>query len=94
MVLIWRKFLPNSLVCQEKQSSTDCIIGHGTSHVTLSPDGAANLVGSNTVNPGGLQNFRLGVNRNTDSLFAMDMGNVKIYTDSTVSIDDLLAAAD
>lgn len=49
------------------------------------------LVGSNTTNPGGLQNFRLGTNRNTDSLFRMDMANVQIYNDSTVSLGDLYA---
>lgn len=50
---------------------------------------APELVGSGTINPGGLQNFRLGVNRNNDSLYAMEMANVKIYDDANVSLTDL-----
>ena len=46
-------------------------------------------VGTNPNNPGGLQNFRLGVNRNTDSLYRFEMANVKIYDDVTVSLTDL-----
>ena len=50
------------------------------------------LVGSQGRNPGGLNFFRLGVNRNTDSLFRFDMANVKIYDDSTQSrVSTLLA---
>lgn len=47
------------------------------------------LLGSNDLNPGGLQWFRLGVNRNSDSLYAMEMANVKIYDDIEVSLSDL-----
>ncbi|MGB0775451.1 MAG: LamG-like jellyroll fold domain-containing protein, partial [Akkermansiaceae bacterium] len=41
--------------------------------------------------PGGLQNFRLGANRGDDSFFRMDMANVKIYDDASVSLNTLLA---
>lgn len=47
------------------------------------------LVGTTAVNPGGLQQFRLGVNRNTDSFYEMEMANIKIYNDSTVSLTTL-----
>ncbi|NWK55064.1 PEP-CTERM sorting domain-containing protein [Verrucomicrobiaceae bacterium N1E253] len=41
--------------------------------------------------PGGLQQFRLGVNRGDDSFLRMDMANVKIYDDASISLDTLLA---
>ncbi|NWK55420.1 PEP-CTERM sorting domain-containing protein [Verrucomicrobiaceae bacterium N1E253] len=49
------------------------------------------LVMNQNSNPGGLNEFRLGVNRNSDSLFAMDMANVKIYNDASVDLSSLLA---
>lgn len=52
--------------------------------------GSANHVGTVATNPGGLQFFRLGTNRNTDSLFEMDMANVKIYN-SVEDVNSLLA---
>ncbi|MDF1714193.1 MAG: hypothetical protein P1U90_18295 [Akkermansiaceae bacterium] len=55
----------------------------GTESTPLQSLGTANL------NPGGLQWFRLGVNRNSDSLYAMEMANVKIYDDVDVSLTDL-----
>lgn len=47
------------------------------------------LIGSTAVNPGGLQWFRLGVNRNSDNLYNMEMANVKIYNDANISLVDL-----
>jgi hypothetical protein len=55
----------------------------GTESTPLQSLGTANL------NPGGLQWFRLGVNRNSDSLYAMEMANVKIYDDVNVSLTAL-----
>ena len=52
-------------------------------------EGSLTSVGSTALNPGGLQFFRLGVNRNTDSLYRMEMANVKIYTDAQISLDAL-----
>lgn len=46
-------------------------------------------LGSTDLNPGGLQWFRLGVNRNTDNLYEMEMANIKIYNDADVSLIDL-----
>ena len=54
-----------------------------------SEDDALELVGSGALNPGGLQNFRLGINRNNDSLYAMEMANVKIYDDAGISLTTL-----
>ncbi|BDS08990.1 hypothetical protein NT6N_40300 [Oceaniferula spumae] len=53
--------------------------------------GGPNSLGTNDDNPGGLQNFRLGTNRNTDSFFRMDMSNVKIYDDADTPIATLFA---
>lgn len=50
-----------------------------------------NSLGTNDDNPGGLQNFRLGTNRNDDSLFRMDMANVKVYNDANATIASLFA---
>ncbi len=62
----------------------------GGAELWLGSDGnALELVGSSAINPGGLQWFRLGVNRNSDSLYAMEMANVKIYDDAGVSLTDL-----
>ncbi|SHK04827.1 PEP-CTERM protein-sorting domain-containing protein [Rubritalea squalenifaciens DSM 18772] len=69
-----------------RKTSTDLEL-----YITEQGAGTANLASSVAGSPGGLQYFRLGANRNTDSLFRMDMANVKIYTDDDVSIDSLLA---
>lgn len=42
-------------------------------------------------NPGGLQNFRVGVNRNTSQSFAGFIDNIQIYDDSTQSASALFA---
>lgn len=54
-----------------------------------SEDAPLQSLGTGNLNPGGLQWFRLGVNRNSDSLYAMEMANVKIYDDVNVSLVDL-----
>lgn len=54
-----------------------------------SEDTELQLLGQVPVNPGGLQWFRLGINRNSDSLYAMEMANVKIYDDAQVSLLEL-----
>ena len=46
-------------------------------------------LGTVAANPGGLQNFRLGANRNTDKLYKFEMANVKIYDDVSVAIATL-----
>lgn len=58
----------------------------------VTPIGAATVqkVGTQETNPGGLQYFRLGVNRNSDSLMRMDLYDVRIYNDATVDLDSLL----
>ena len=53
--------------------------------------GTVNLVGSQSNNPGGIFDFRLGTNRNNDALFRFDMANVKIYNDSAADLNTLLA---
>ena len=60
-------------------------------YMTAMGTGSPLLVMNQNANPGGLNEFRLGVNRNSDSLFQMDMSNVKIYNDSTVDLGVLLA---
>lgn len=52
-------------------------------------DGAS--VGKTESSPGGLQNFRLGVNRNTNRSFTGFIDNVQIWNDSTVSADQIYA---
>ena len=61
--------------------------------VYITEEGAASVAQamSPAANPGGLQRLRLGVNRNADSLFRMDMANVLIYDDASVDLDTLLA---
>jgi hypothetical protein len=59
-------------------------------YITAEGEATPHLVMNQDANPGGLNMFRLGVNRNTDSLFRMDMSNVKIYDDSTVDLGTLL----
>ncbi len=67
--------------------------GANYTEVFITAEGAAgpNLVMNQNANPGGLNEYRLGVNRNSDSLFQMDMANVKIYNDNTVDLATLLA---
>jgi len=60
-------------------------------YITAEGEATANKVMNQNANPGGLQFFRLGANRNGDNLFRMDMANVKIFDDSTVDLDALLA---
>jgi hypothetical protein len=43
-------------------------------------------------NPGGLQNFRVGINRNTDNSFTGQIGLVQIWDDSTQDAAALFAA--
>lgn len=64
-----------------------------TTEFYVTPEGAGSvtLAGSQNTNPGGLNTFRLGINRADDSLFAMDLANVKIYNDASVNLNDLLA---
>ena len=66
--------------------------GANYTQVFITEEGAVSptLVMNQNANPGGLNEFRLGTNRNTDSLFAMDMANVKIYNDNTENLTDLL----
>ena len=62
----------------------------GGAELWLGTEGTAlELLGSNATNPGGLQQFRLGVNRNSDSFYEMEMANVKIYNDASVSLTTL-----
>lgn len=49
------------------------------------------LVGSTGSNPGGLENFRLGVNRNTNRSFTGYIDNVQIWDDSNVSARQIYA---
>jgi len=66
--------------------------GANYTQVYITEEGAAGptLVMNQNANPGGLNQFRFGVNRNSDSLFGMDMANVKIYNDATVNLTTLL----
>ena len=50
------------------------------------------LVGNLGANPGGLQNFRLGINRNSDNSFDGFIDNVQIWNDSTVDAAAVFAA--
>ena len=62
--------------------------------IYITPENAASpsVVMSGSYNPGGLQYFRLGVNRNSDKLFRMDMANVKIYDESSDALVSTLLA--
>ena len=60
-------------------------------YVTDGAAAAVNLVGSENQDTGGFPVFRLGVNRNANNGYPLDMGTVKIYDDSTVNLDSLLA---
>lgn len=64
-------------------------VGGGADLWLGSEDRPLELLGTETLNPGGLQYFRLGVNRNSDNLYGMELANVKIYNDSEVSLADL-----
>ncbi len=74
----------NQIVARKTGGST-ADLWLGTETTPLQSLGTANM------NPGGLQYFRLGVNRNSDSLYEMEMANVKIYDDANVSLTDLNA---
>lgn len=53
--------------------------------------GTVSLIGTDPDNLGGLQMFRLGVNRLNDGQAEMDMANVKIYDDVNINLNTLLA---
>ncbi|MFC3094665.1 LamG domain-containing protein [Alteromonas sediminis] len=55
----------------------------GGNNARLYLDGS--LVGTTGFNPGGLQNFRVGTNRNTNSAFAGFIDNIQIWNDSQVN---------
>lgn len=61
----------------------------GGGQLWFGTQGDLQLVGSSTENPGGLQFYRLGVNRNSDSLYAMEMANIQVWDDDNVSLDSL-----
>jgi len=63
----------------------------GSAELFFGTMGSLFSVGTDTNNPGGLQMFRLGTNRNSNALYAMQMANVKIYNDSSVLLADLNA---
>jgi len=46
-------------------------------------------VGAHDSNPGGLQMYRLGVNRTSNGLYQAEVANVSIFRNDTVSIDQL-----
>ncbi|WP_346189793.1 LamG-like jellyroll fold domain-containing protein [Rubritalea halochordaticola] len=58
-------------------------------YLTEEGAGSATHIGTVAANPGGLQSFRLGINRNDDKLFTMDMANVKIFN-SVENVDNLV----
>jgi len=59
--------------------------------ITALNESLPSLVMNQDANPGGLQMFRIGTNRNTNSFFRMDLSNLKIYDDATVDLTNLLA---
>lgn len=59
-------------------------------YITEEGESAPLLVMNQNANPGGLSQFRFGANRNSDSLFGMDMANIKIYNDANVDLNTLL----
>lgn len=50
------------------------------------------FIGTTGFNPGGLQNFRIGTNRFTNSAFTGLIDNIQIWDDSTVSAADVFVA--
>lgn len=67
--------------------------GDNYTQVYITEEGAAGpaLVMNQNANPGGIFEFRLGTIRDNSNLLNMDMANVKIYSDSDVDLDVLLA---
>lgn len=46
-------------------------------------------VGTMTNNPGGLQMFRVGINRTSDVQYRAELANLAIFRNDSVSIEDL-----
>jgi hypothetical protein len=55
----------------------------------LGKRGALRKIGSHSQNPGGLQQYRLGVNRYTNSLYQMEVANVQIHREADVDLEKL-----
>ena len=50
------------------------------------------LIQDAAFNPGGLQEYRVGINRNSNNAFTGYIDNVQIWNDSTVLASDIYAA--